>query len=164
MEDVKNPFNHILYEIQMYLVTYKINVLQNHPLRNIEKNLILDGRAIHLRNLVIFFYKEKSGKNWHVDDYVNNSIANRCFTDETLFKDIKNYASRATGHLLDQRLKETYKDETGKCYQKAYPVIVQSIKQFFTAMENDVKNEYKINWEDKDIQGIVRFIKHDLLS
>ena len=162
MDYIKNPFEHILYEIEMYLTSYRIVPLDG-PLIAFMNNFIVDSRAIHLRNLAVFFYKEKRGENWHVGDYIN-SISIAVITDEALFRDIRDYTSRATGHLLDYRLKETYKEETTQCFTKAFPIIVNAINSFLDVMNDEVKPKYKSDWEDPHIQNLVEFIKNDLLS
>ena len=164
MSTANNPFEHILYEIEMYLATYKFAPNANDPLALFANNFIADSRAIHLRNLVVFFYQKKTGKYWHAGDYVCNASAINFLTDATLFKDIKDYASRATAHLLDERLDVAYKSNTIACYQKVHPIIINAIKSFLTALDNDVKPEYKTDWEDTDIQKNVGFIKTELLK
>lgn len=163
MSRAKNPFEHILYEVEMYLATYKFAPNANDPLATFANNFIVDSRAIHLRNLAVFFYQKKTGNYWHASDYVCNSSTISFLTDATLFMELKDYSSRATAHLLDQRLDVAYKSRTIACYQKVHPIIINAIKSFLTALDNDVKPEYKTDWEDTEIQDIVSFVKAQLL-
>ena len=159
MIEVDNPFGHILYEIEMYLYTYKL-ISDNQ----IGINLIIEARAIHLRNLAVFFYKEKTKRYWHVGDFIDDIGSVKLLTDETLFKDIKNYTSRATAHLSDDRLKETHKRETMECYEKAHPIIIDAITSMFTSLDNHVKPKYNSNWLDPNVQNLESHIKEYLLS
>ena len=149
MIDIKNPFGHILYEIEMYLLTYKII-----PGDQIINNLIIESRAVHLRNLAVFFYREKTKGYWYVGDYINDVSAINLLSDEALFKNIKKYSSRATAHLSDDRLQESYKTDTMECYEQAKPVIVDAINGFFVALDNVIKPQYKTDWLDEKVQDL----------
>ena len=162
MKNDINPFEHILYEMEMYLVSYKA-IPGIELLNQLVLNMILDSRAIHLRNLAVFFGKKKSGDYWHISDYVNDCSSISLITDERLWKDIKNYTSRATGHLLDYRLSDSYKEDTVQCYRRAYPIIIKAIRSAFEAFDTNIKQEYEDSWKDENIQMIVSFIKNDLL-
>ena len=63
----KNIFDHILYEFEMYLYTYK--ELQN-DIEQDKRNVLLESHAIHLRNLIEFFNRERD-----------------CITTKTIFSD-----------------------------------------------------------------------------
>ena len=162
MNNEKNPFEHILYEVEMYLLTYKLSISTTDPLFQFKTNFLVDSRAIHLRNLAYFFNEKKSHKCWHISDYISD-INNIKLLDDALFKKVNRYTSQATGHLTDARLSETYKTDTAKCYQTAFPHVVEAINSFFTALEKNVKPEYKNDWEDPEIQKLVSFVKNQLL-
>jgi len=161
MSIVTNPFDHILYEIEMYLYTYQL--IQHNMPSQPSVNLILDSRAIYLRNLAYFFHKEKKRGCWSAFDYVNDpSILT--FLDDTLFQQVNDNMSRATGHLLDYRLEESYKENTKKCFKDAYPSIIDAIKSFFDAMDHNAKIDYQDYWNNIDICNRVKKIKNLIKS
>lgn len=160
MSIVTNPFDHILYEIEMYLYSYQPGLFSMPSQLMI--NLIYDSRAIHLRNLACFFSKARKSGCWWANDYVNDS-SNIQFLDNALSRQINNYMSRATGHLLNYRLEETYKEDTKKCFQDAYPCIIAAIMSFFDTMDHNAKTEFRDYWKNKDIcnrvEKVVMYIK-----
>ncbi len=162
VDSVTNPFEHILYEIEMYLFSYIIRVSIDKPEDQLLSNMVVDSRAIHLRNLSFFFYKKKIGQYWHVSDYMD-SCSFPFLDDKELFEEIKDYSSRATCHLLDQRLEGTFKKETAECYQNAFPIILGAIKFFLSEIDRKVNSESKEYWESPFIQNEADYIKNKLL-
>lgn len=161
MSIVSNPFDHILYEIEMYLYSYRPGLFSMPSQLMI--NLIHDSRAIYLRNLACFFSKSRKSGCWWADDYVNDS-SNIQFLEDSLSQRINNYMSRATGHLLNYRLEENYKEDTNKCFQDAYPYIVKAILSFFDGMDNNAKKEFYDYWKNKDICNRVEKVKSFIKS
>lgn len=156
-----NRFEHVFYEIQMYLASYD-SYTENIAQKQYLINLLLDSRAIHLRNLAYFFKKEKLGEYWNVCDFVcdTNSIN---LIDDSLFNDIKTFTSRATCHLLDYRLDESYKQNTSKCLNITFPVMINAINSFLNELEVGIKPELANEFNDPTIQGVFKSIKGELL-
>ena len=138
----ENEFTHILYEMKMYLVTYGLTYSDQ-----IFTNLVRANHAIHLRNLAYFFCRDKKGHYWHVSDFVNDRSRIRTLSGKQ-FSRIGQYASGATGHLVDDRVSETYKKETRQVEEKAFPHIVNAIQDFLQALEADVVSAYEHKWND----------------
>ncbi len=162
MSNVKNPFEHILYEIEMYLITYSDSLFVRIG-DQFSVNMVLDSRAIHLRNLAYLFQQNKQGQYWYAGDYIKDVKAVHLLEPD-LFKTIKEYTSRATCHLLDYRLEADYKKETAQCYTDAFPEIKKAIITFFDALNSDIKDEYINFWEEKYIQSLYHFIEDELLA
>lgn len=158
MDSERNWFEHILYEVEMYCFSYTFV-----PNSRLQQNMAIECRAIHIRNLIRFFYKDKKKLDkdeWHVSDFVTDTKGIRLVEDEKLFKDVKNYASRATGHLLRRhRLTHAYKIETMQCYEKAFPLIIDSVNDFIDEMDSIVRPEYRSFWEDQRIKDYVARVK-----
>lgn len=156
MTGEKNPFEHILYECEMLLCSG--NRLNGQTNNQLEYNITLDCFAIHLRNLAYFFNEAKINQYWHASDYINDS-SKLGLIPSSLYHEIKEYTSRATCHLLDYRLAETYKTDTMQCYKKAFPIIRNAIMQFVSALDTDIKQEYKSYWQEQEIQEVSTFVK-----
>lgn len=161
MDTTDNHFEHILYEINMFLFTCLYHIPEDMTDRQMYANLIVDSRAIHLRNLGEFFREKKEGKNWHYTDYVNSSIH---IIDKELFGKIKRYTSKASCHLADERLRKDFKSNTMDCVKEAFSQIVLSIDSFFLALDNDIKPEYADQWKNEEIQAYVKMIREKTLS
>lgn len=150
-----NRFEHILYEIEMFLDSYRC---LDNPDRN-QHNMAADALAIHLRSLAFFFRAEKSlGKGrsyWHVADVVVSTSSLRLIDDDSLFEGIQHYTSNATGHLLDDRLEESFKPNTDRCYRKAIPLIVAAIEDYLNQAPAIVKPDLRVFWEESYIQETV---------
>ncbi len=153
-----NPFEHILYEIEMYLYTYAFMSDDQFAL-----NMATDSHAMHLRNLCVFFGKEKrkehsfndDRKSWHVSDYLDSIEGIRLINDDDLSRRIWDCTSWATGHLLGKRLNDGFKENTVQCYQDAFPVLLDAIKDFLAIDAEVVKSDYKDQWENGQIQDVV---------
>lgn len=158
-DTTNNPFEHILYEIKMYLYSQLKLIPDGIENELVLHNMIVDSRAIHLRNLADFFIENKVSKTkyWHFSDYVDNGSVNGIKKD--LYRRIQRYTSQATCHLVDQRLKETFKDDTLDCVQDALPEMTKLIRDFISDMNYSVKKEYQDKWKNHDIQGHVAEIE-----
>ena len=55
-------FDHVLYEIEMYLISFRI-VPAEDALKQLVINMCVDDRAIHLRNLAYLFNESKNRGN-----------------------------------------------------------------------------------------------------
>ena len=153
----KNPFSHILYEMEMYLRAC-FQLIYHVFYNQYEINLAVDSRAIHIRNLACFFCTTKSNSYWNVNDYVNDSTSISQFSKAD-YDTIKEYASRATSHLLDYRLEEDYKKKTTECFDMAYPVVLKSIKEFLSALDTEVITDYQNDWKEERIQNYSLLIR-----
>lgn len=156
-----NHFEHILYEINMYIDTYLIHIPDNIANKQLYTNLVVESRAIHLRNLGEFFREKKEGKNWHYSDFVNST--NIHVINKELFGKIKRYTSQASCHLTDERIRKDFKKETSDCTKEAFGEIVLSIDSFFRALETNIKKEYIKEWENDDIQTRVQMTRLKLM-
>jgi len=156
MTDDKNPFEHILYECEMLL--YTGNQLVGQLNNQLDLNMTLDSFAIHLRNLAYFFNEAKISQYWHASDYINDR-SKLSLIPSSLYQEIKEYTSRATCHLLDYRLGESYKAQTMQCYNKALPQLRNCIMQFISTLDIDCKQEYRSYWQVQKIQKVSFFIK-----
>ena len=148
-----NPFEHILYEMKMYLYSQLKLIPDTFPNKRVIENMFVDSRAIHLRNLADFFEDKVMNKSklWHFSDFVND--VNVVYTiKKPLFVTIKDFTSKATCHLSNQRLEEEFKDETLECVKNALPEMIKAIRSFFKALDDHVKEKYKCYWENEDIQ------------
>ncbi len=158
MNSVENPFDHILYEMEMYLYSYKAMDLPGIQSSQYAVNLIIDSRAIHLRNLAYFFKKDKKREYWHASDYTNET-RDIMFLEDELYAHINEYASRATGHLLEYRKGESYKADTEACFQEAYLCIITAIMSYFDAMDHNARSEHLAQWNNEEIQSRVNNVR-----
>ena len=76
----ENPFDHILYEFSMYLLSYPIDTGISAL-----NNLKVDSHLVHLRNLAYFFDKKKNC-DIHASNYVNDPAS--IVIETKLLKDI----------------------------------------------------------------------------
>ncbi len=157
----ENHFDHILYEIEMYLFSYRV-IPAEDALKQLTVNLSIEERAIHLRNLAYLFNESKISDNWHVEQFIND-ITKVSLLKKDLSKRIRDCVSLSTGHLLDKRLDPLNKSETSKCYEEAYPEMIKAITSFFEALDTDINPVLRPEWEDERIQNRVSIIKQYLL-
>ena len=157
----ENHFDHVLYEVEMYLISFRI-VPTEDALKQLVINMCVDDRAIHLRNLAYLFNESKISDNWHASDFIND-VSKVSLLTKDLSKRIRDCVSLSTGHLLDKRLDPSNKAETSKCYQEAHPEIIKAIKSFLDALETDINPVALPEWKDAVIQKRVNVIRKHLL-
>ena len=155
----ENPFNHILYEFSMY-----INASTSFSDHQFFNNLLVDSKLIHLRNLAYFFKEEKgNNKNYmHYSMYINGTLSQMICKD--FFDEIQKTVSNSTCHLLNGRLKKTFKYDTLQLEKKAFSILVSAIERFIIELNNSIKPEYSPFWMDKQIQRIVSEITDSIQS
>ena len=153
MSPDENEFTHILYEAKMYLITYGLTYSDQ-----VFTNLVRANHAIHLRNLAYFFGKDKKGHYWHASDFVNDKGRVRLLSG-SLSSKIGQCASGATGHLVDDRVSATYKIETRRVEEKAFPFMVAAIQDFMQALDTDVVPDYKLKWQDPYVRTYAEKVK-----
>lgn len=160
IDTTDNQFEHVLYEMKMYLYSQLKLVPDGFPNEIILKNMSVDSRAIHLRNLAEFFEEKEVNKSkyWHYSDFISNSGKVNSIK-KGLFGKIKGVTSQATCHLADQRLEKKFKNKTLDCVQDALPEMIKAIKSFLVAMDENAKEDYKEKWKDHEIQKNVAEIK-----
>ena len=161
MSIAENPFDHVLYEIEMYLLTYRIVFPNDSPFAQLSINLVLDSRAVHLRNLSKFFSKKNSQTDWRVGEFLKD-VSTKPFLSEKMQKKINRYTSNATCHLSKERMSDSFKKNTADCFQEVYHIIVNLIQTFFSLLDTNVKSEYENAWREKSIQDRVSIINNFL--
>ncbi len=155
-----NIFEHLLYEFRMYLETYARLRKHIHEKNgdSILKNMILESHAVHLRNLIEFFNREKD-----------------CITTETIFlsdhnlmyDDSKMKAKQIVNKTVDHLTKERYtwnqteKDLTVRyatVVHYVFPEIASRIIQCvdLLSQETDIRPEYTDDLHGEKIQQDLR--------
>lgn len=151
MSDLNNRFEHILYEFEMCLFACRSCAAID---RN-EHNLAADSFAIHLRSLAVFFCendnRNRPRENWHVSDVLDD-ISSIDLLSSDLCKRICKYTSKATGHLGNDRLNNSFKKDCEQCYKQAFPQIAGAIGEFLSIAPGTVKPAFKAQWEATYIQ------------
>lgn len=163
-EHKKNIFDHILYEIEMYIATYKM--LFNYALLEdkLLNNMVLESHAIHLRNLIEFFNCEKN-----------------CITTETIFlgsqdftfvdlMNAKKTINKTIEHLTLERVKwyNTEKDLTKNfslCINLMFEsIMMPRIQRFIDLLmqENTVKERYKCEINEDFIQRRLNHLNEEI--
>lgn len=153
---VDNPFEHIFYEVDMYRFSIQLlNIMSKKKVedRSLEEqqlfNMVVDNHALHLRNLAKFFSIRTKNTDyyWRANDYLNDS-ADSITLDVTLGKEIQDYTSQSTCHLLEKRLEIANKTKASECYSRAFTEVELAIKKFLAALDSDVNDDYKDKWAD----------------
>ena len=160
----KNIFDHIFYEIEMFLYTFSDSNIKN--LNVYLKNAVMESNRIHLRNLFDFFRKEKR----YVDDIILcdilsnadtiNKIENVEDKHKDLVKDCKKAINKLTAHLSHLRVEKS-EDFMKNFYPELDNSIIENIRIFFDALEkSEMKEEYKKDFENADIQKRFNALKN----
>lgn len=106
-----NIFDHVLYEFEMYLQTYGVvyGMLVGTSHGQFEKNVFLESHAVHLRNLIEFFNRER---DCITTDTVFVGEHDLSFDDSAL--KAKQTVSKTIDHLTKERYtwNQTEKDLT----------------------------------------------------
>lgn len=95
-----NIFDHVLYEIQMYIETY-IRLLKHIQEQNTDvilKNMILESHAVHLRNMIEFFNREQE---CITTDTIFSGKVDLSFNDTEM--KAKQTINKTIGHLTKER-------------------------------------------------------------
>lgn len=151
-----NIFEHLLYEFRMYLETYSrlCNHIREKNSDSILKNMILESHAVHLRNLIEFFNREKE-----------------CITTETIFlsnhnlmyDDSKMKAKQIVNKTVDHLTKERYTwNQTEKDLTVRYAMVINQLFPELASriikcvdlllQETDVRSEYMNDLHNNKIQ------------
>jgi len=161
----KNIFDHIFYEIEMFLYTFSDSNIKN--LNVYLKNAVMESNRIHLRNLFDFFRKEKRyDDDIIISDLISNAGTLRKIENvedkfKNLVKECKEVIDKLTAHLTLKRINKS-KDFMEKCNPKEYfDSIIENLRIFFDALEkNEMKEEYKKDFENADIQKRFNALKN----
>ena len=92
-----NPFDHLLYEFEMYLSTYEF-VNQTTDISITVKNALIESHGIHLRNLLEFFNCQE--KSFNTTTIFN---CNRFFGVADPSNSTKQVINKSIGHLTKER-------------------------------------------------------------
>ena len=146
---IENPFEHILYEFEMYIHTYDLLFNKHEYQDQFSKNLLVESHMLHLRILRYFFdYKYKKG--FLARDFVNDAKGLLFGQDD--LKDVLKYINNCGCHLSTERLKSDYKEKTSMVMYEAFPVIMNRIYTFICLLDHDIKEQYCMQWKNQNIQ------------
>ena len=140
----ENPFNHILYEFNMYLQPWLFPYNDQFIL-----NLLIDSRMVHLRNLA-YFFDDKKDCDIHASVYVKHPQS--CLIEHKQLKGIYHVTNCSACHMSFERLKPSFKQKTTECAIQALAIMSTLIKNYFDLLETDLKPEYATLWKDGRIQ------------
>ena len=150
----KNPFDHILYEMEMYVRTYRFTVGDQFF-----TNLMKANHSVHLRNLTYFFSKgRKDENNWRYWEFMADRNLVQSLSGNQ-FKKFKQYRSGAVDHLNGNKMSDDYKQETEECEDEAFPVIVGRIIEFLDAMDAGAAEGREEDWGDPRIQDRAKYLR-----
>ena len=144
----QNPFNHVLYEFQMYISTMFLNT--NDQMRI---NLQIDSHLVHLRNLA-YFFDEKKNCDIHASEYVIHCEGNLVETNR--LSDIYRITNCAACHMSKERLKPDFKKKTRIVEKQAFEMLLPLIISYISSLEKDIKPKYDEYWRDVTIQKNVQ--------
>lgn len=143
MSHEDNEFTHILYEIKMYILTYRFEAMDQ-----LFTNLVRADHSIHLRNLAHFFREgAHTAQNWNYSAFVSDPRLVRPIP-ESIFEKAKRYSSGAVGHLGDERVRDAYKADTQRWEDKAFPQMMGAISSFIDALDAGAAEGYMEKWTD----------------
>ena len=147
MDIEKNPFDHILYEMSMYIKTYRFKTGNQ-----ILTNLLRANHSVHLRNLTYFFKPGATGNNdWHYSEFINDETAVNPLP-KNISDECKKYCCGAVDHLNGNRMNDDYKKKTGASEDAAFPEIIRTIQEFLAALDADVNQDNVGFWKAPNIQ------------
>lgn len=151
----ENPFDHILYELSMYL--------QASTIRSNDQfftNLLIDSRMVHMRNLAYFFCSDKDRKRsyLHYSDYIDRRV--EIEIDHDTFTEIQKVTSNSTCHLMKGRLNRHFKIETASFEQRMLHLFVPLINSFIHELNENVCNSFSTSWAVNEIQDHAMSIMH----
>lgn len=157
----KNKLNHVLYEIQMFLVTKDYFYNYNHG-DIITTNILWTSCMTHMRSLIYFFSEEGRKKDIHCSDIISDCsslILDRNQVD-TLSEDIH----KSISHLTNQRTNE----EFNSCLNEhLYTVALQVTKLITTFMERlptCLIHDDKSNYFDDNTLSAMQYIDNLLVA
>lgn len=151
-----NPFDHILYEFQMYIASYPTDTGDK-----VFNNMKVDSHLVHLRNLAYFFDKKK-GK--HTDLHASNYVidADPFLIDSERLSDIYNCTSGAVCHMSKNRLNTDFKQKTIECELHSFRMFLLAIYHYLDALDESIKPEYIDLWNDENIKRMAKNLKCDV--
>lgn len=152
----ENPFNHILYEFMMYLITFPISVEDQYSV-----NMKIDSHLIHLRNLAYFFDK-KQECDIKASIYVNN--ADSCLIESKKLGEIYHITNSAACHMSKERLKSSFKSRTMACEKTALGVMIPVMDRYLMLLDTDINPQYADLWRDERIQGVAYSLRQTLAA
>ncbi len=145
-----NPFEHILYEFEMYLMSFYFD----SPNNNYIKDLIVESRNVHMRNLAYFFSAKETNRSNTIHYY---SYIERKLDDEISRKaemdDVHDATSCMTCHIQEGRKGIDAKQKSYNIALKYHKRFVNLIKEF---LESPVKQEHMNDWINPNIQNRVQ--------
>lgn len=149
-----NLFDHLLYEFEMYLITYFSLCDNDQSNSAFKRNVLIESHAVHLRNLIEFFNCEKNCltmKSVFVGDH------DLSFDDSTM--KAKQTISKAIDHLTEERYtwNQTEKDLTirfNDVIPQMYGIICVRVRECIDLLLNntDVKQVVQSDLQDESIQ------------
>lgn len=125
----ENPFDHVLYEFKMYLLTAQAQ--SDIPFL---RNLLVDSRMVHTRNLAYFFGPTQQSKKYlHYSVFTSMPVMPG--VDKGLFDEIQRVTSNSTCHLLKGRISSTFKQDALTLENQWFPILSASIRSFIESMD-----------------------------
>ena len=137
-------FEHILYEMRTYIVTWKLlHSPQGYP-GQIVHNPLYESHVLHLRNLIDFFNCDDKG---HVDDiFVNKVLIDSSNYYIETSTDLRKAINKTVQHLSTYRAKQLDKHELSNAINDLYPIVLEKINKFY----NDIQNHNNLCTTYKD--------------
>lgn len=180
----ENIFEHIFYEMNMYMSTYM--ELHRFWTRGITPcqyryNTVIESHCVHLRNLIEFFnpdnskqiHDEHKNKEQKQEDknivYTHVLVTNCRFTYNDEKYKIKQLINKSVNHLSLKRF--AWENNPGKSLSerqmkdipRVFPLICRRIKYFLLLLENNnIKEKYKSDFANPQIQEILAVLRNQL--
>ena len=147
----ENPFDHILYEFSMYLMTIPISS-GNQQIDNLK----VDSHLLHLRNLAYFFDRKKNC-DIHAAVYVKHPDLS--LVESKQLSEIYYVTNCAACHMSFERLKPDFKQKTLDCEIQALKKLIPLIKNYLSLLDSDIKPVFLDFWKNERIQAEAADIK-----
>lgn len=164
--------NHILYEMQMFLLTK--DYLYNYYHDQITFNILWTSCLTHMRTLIYFFCEVGMKDDILCSEIISNTDG-LIIPKEDEYK-YKTPINKSVSHLTNERRNKEFNHGLNKSVEDIMPKIVEMISLFIDRLQPDQMKDYKCNskdkstvdlkeeLKDKNVKSLIRNVNHLLKS
>lgn len=174
----KSKIDHVLYEFEMYLMTYKY--LMSYKSLCVEKeknqflvNLLIESHQIHLRILIDFFKKCKNILEKRKSSSKRSGLEKKDMIPQDIIKDFEvprdgqngkldaadGIINKSITHISNVRCNDLT-EKTEECIKNAYPIITGRISKFLDELTDEIiKINLSSEYSDEEKKRIFLFFQ-----
>lgn len=149
-------FEHVLYEIEMYLFTNIL--LGRHQTDQLLVNVLWTSNLTYMRNLIGFFSDEPG----YDTDITYRTVLNDIDTlgiDKKTVAELMKIINKSISHLTKDRISNDYVTDANIEIEKIKPILYSKIQGFIDSIPDNVNDTYSNELKHEHIIGLLKTVR-----